>query len=72
MLSLTGFFVVGVMALNSDEELVWAVCKALGAFIACWIAFNYMGAMLFAVVDNQKLQEDLDSLEDDPDHVKRG
>ena len=65
MLSLTGFFVVGVMALNA-EELVWAVCKALGAFIACWIAFNYMGAMLFAVVDNQKLQEDLDSPENDP------
>ena len=57
LLSLAGFFTVGIMALNAEEELVWVVCKAVAAFVVCWIAFNYMGAMLFAIVDSQKLEE---------------
>lgn len=73
LLSLVGFFIVGIMALNSDEELIWAVGKAVGAFVVCWIAFGYLGGMLFAIVDSQKTEEDsLDSEGKEPSDVKRG
>lgn len=75
LLSLAAFFIVGIMALNAEEELVWAVCKAVGAFIICKIALNYMEAILFAVVDKEKPEEieenlDLDSPDNDLSGIK--
>lgn len=43
------FMAVGVLALTSGEDLVWAVGKAVGVFLVSRLVLGYLGGLLLAV-----------------------
>lgn len=52
-MALAAFLTAGGSALIAGEELLWAVAKAIGAFIVCWIIMTRLGIVLQAVVEKQ-------------------
>lgn len=59
-LSLGVFLFVGAHALMNGEELIWAVVKALVAFIICWIVINWFAGLLSLSVESaEKAKEEL-------------
>lgn len=50
-LALGVFLVVGIQALMSGEELIWAVGKALVSFIVCWVVIGFLAGLLSMSVE---------------------
>ncbi|MCX6345505.1 MAG: hypothetical protein NT018_10615 [Armatimonadetes bacterium] len=51
LLGLGLFLGVGILALSFGDEPVWSIGKAMGAFIACWVLLNYLGALLGMIAE---------------------
>lgn len=50
-LALAAFLAVGVNALYSGEELIWAVGKAMVTFIICWLVIGWLAGLLSMSVE---------------------
>ena len=56
-LALGVFLSVGVNALMNGEELIWAVGKALVAFIVCYIVIGWLAGVLSMSVEGADYAE---------------
>jgi hypothetical protein len=55
-LALGAFLGVGINELVGGEELVWAVGKAVAAFLVSWIVLGTLGNVLSVVLNRQEIE----------------
>ena len=55
-LALSVFIATGAVLLFNGEELIWAVGKAVGSFVVCWIILVQLGNVLTFVVERQEIE----------------
>lgn len=70
--ALAAFLVVGVNALMTGEDLIWAVAKAVGSFVGCWIVMGCLGSALVTVVERSSDQAVSELAEEAPNDSERG
>jgi len=55
-LALGAFLGVGINELVGGEELVWAVGKAVAAFLVSWIVLGTLGNVMSVVLNRQEIE----------------
>ena len=53
-LALAAFLAVGAVALTRQEEMFWAVGKAVVCFVVCWFVLGWLANLLSFAVDGER------------------